>query len=288
MTDLIVADGFDLAELAAELGASSEGNSGARLPRLTTNRRIKDDDGNRLELGHFYLTGQDKTAYATSVKFRPLSHHFQYVLYNAEEKKMENWTIQAANFQEEFRDVKGTIRCGRPESKVMNKMTAEERKKFKAIKNVRLIRGLVSFVGTTPDGEEITYDNQPCLVKLSGQNNFQVTDKGVYSRFDTQVRDRIPRGYEMWNFELDVTSEEHFSDDGSVFWHTFEWSIDPKNPLPLDQKTYDSIVYIAEMVREENKEVDARYFNAIKESADIQGAMDALGDDLEADFEDVA
>lgn len=288
MTDLIVADGFDLAELAAELGASSEGNSGARLPRLTTNRRIKDDDGNRLELGHFYLTGQDKTAYATSVKFRPLSHHFQYVLYNAEEKKMENWTIQAANFQEEFRDVKGTIRCGRPESKVMNKMTAEERKKFKAIKNVRLIRGLVSFVGTTPDGEEITYDNQPCLVKLSGQNNFQVTDKGVYSRFDAQVRDRIPRGYEMWNFELDVTSEEHFSDDGSVFWHTFEWAIDPKEPLPLDQKTYDSIVYIAEMVREENKEVDARYFNAIKESADVQGAMDALGDDLEADFEDVA
>jgi hypothetical protein len=288
MTDLIVADGFDLAELAAELGASSEGNSGARLPRLTTNRRIKDDDGNRLELGQFYLTGQDKTAYATSVKFRPLSHHFQYVLYNAEEKKMENWTIQAANFQEEFRDVKGTIRCGRPDGKVMNKMTAEERKKFKDVKNVRLIRGLVSFVGTTPDGEEITYDNQPCLVKLSGQNNFQVTDKGVYSRFDKQVRDRIPRGYEMWNFELDVTSEEHFSDDGSVFWHTFEWAIDPKNPLPLDQKTYDSIVYIAEMVRDENKEVDARYFNAIKESADIQGAMDALGDDLEADFEDVA
>lgn len=288
MTDLIVAEGFDLSDLAAEMGAATSGSSGARLPRLTTNRRIKDDDGNRLELGHFYLTGQDKTAYAASVKFRPLSHHFQYTQYNADEKKMENYTVQVSNWQEELRDIKGTIRCGRPDSKILNKMTAEQKKKYKDIKNVRLIRGLVSFVGKTASGEEVVYENQPCLVKLSGQNNFQSTDKGVYARFDKQVRDRIPRGYEMWHFELDVTSEEHFSDDGSVFWHTFEWSLDPKNPIPLDQKTYDSIVYIAEMVRDENAEVDAKYFEAIKEQADIQGALDALGDDLENDFEDVA
>ena len=187
-----------------------------------------------------------------------------------------------------MRDVKGTIRCGRPDSKTLNKMTAEEKKKYKDVKNVRLIRGLVSFVGKTPDGEHIAYENQPCLVKLSGQNNFQSTDKGVYSRFDTQVRNRIPRGYEIWNFELDVTAEEHFSDDGSVFWHTFEWSLDPKNPLPVDQKIYDSIVYIAEMVRDENAEVNEAYFNAIKEQADIQGAIDALSDNLDDDFEDVA
>ena len=288
MTELIVADGFDLQDLAAEMGASAEKTQGARLPRLTTNRRIKDDDGNRLELGHFYLTGQDETAYAESVKFRPLSHHFQYVKYNTEEKKMENWTVQASNFREEFRDVKGTIRCGRPDGKVMNKMTADQRKKYKDVKNVRLIRGLVSFVGKTPAGEEVTYDNVPCLVKLSGQNNFQVNEKGVYARFDKQVRDVIPRGYEMWNFELDVTSKEHFSDDGSVFWHTFEWSLDPKSPLAVDQTVYDSIVYIAEMVRSENDAVNASYFDAIKRTVDVQGAMDAIGDDLEADFEDVA
>lgn len=288
MTELIVADGFDLQDLAAEMGASAEKTQGARLPRLTTNRRIKDDDGNRLELGHFYLTGQDETAYAESVKFRPLSHHFQYVKYNTEEKKMENWTVQASNFREEFRDVKGTIRCGRPDGKVMNKMTADQRKKYKDVKNVRLIRGLVSFVGKTPAGEEVTYDNVPCLVKLSGQNNFQVNEKGVYARFDKQVRDVIPRGYEMWNFELDVTSKEHFSDDGSVFWHTFEWSLDPKSPLAVDQKVYDSIVYIAENVRSENDAVNASYFDAIKRTVDVQGAMDAIGDDLEADFEDVA
>lgn len=288
MTELIVADGFDPQDLAAEMGASAEKTQGARLSRLTTNRRIKDDEGNRLELGHFYLTGQDETAYAESVKFRPLSHHFQYVKYNTEEKKMENWTVQAPNFREEFRDVKGTIRCGRPDGKVMNKMTADQRKKYKDVKNVRLIRGLVSFVGKTPSGKEVTYDNVPCLVKLSGQNNFQVTDKGVFARFDKQVRDIIPRGYEMWNFELDVTAKEHFSDDGSVFWHTFEWSLDPKEPLSVDQKVYDSIVYVAEMIRSENDVVNASYFDAIKSNVEVQGAMDALGDDLEADFEDVA
>ena len=288
MTDLIVADGFNLNELASEMGASAEKQQSARLPRLVTNRRIKDESGNRLELGEFYLTDQDKTAYASSVKFRPLSHHFQYSQYNQDEKKMENWTIQASSFREEFRDVKGTLRCGRPDGKAMKAMTAEQRKKYSDIKNVRLVRGLVSFVGKTADGEEVTYDNLPCLVKLSGQNNFQASDKGVYSRFDSQVRDVIPRGFDMWNFELGVTSKEHFSDDGSVFWHTFEWSLDPKAPMAITQDVYDSIVYVAELVRAENAVVDKSYFDAIKEQSVFQGAMDALGDDLEADFEDVA
>jgi hypothetical protein len=67
-----------------------------------------------------------------------------------------------------------------------------------------------------------------------------------------------------------------------------EWKLDPKSPLKVDQKIYDSIVYLAEQVRTENNEVDAKYFDAIKEQAGIQGAMDALGDDLTADFEEVA
>lgn len=288
MTDLIVADGFNLSDLAAEMGTRSESNQGAKFPRLTTNRRIKDENGNRLELGDFYLTGQDVTAYASSVKFRPLSHHFQYVHYDQDEKKFVNFTRQVSNFKEELRDINGTLRCGRPDASVMKTMTREQKAKYKDIKNVRLIRGLVSFVGKTVDGTEVTYDNQPCLVKLSGQNNFQSTDKGIYARFESQVRDRVPRGYDLWNFELDVTSKEHTSDDGSVFWHTFEWSLDPKAPMTLDQNTYDSIVYIASMVRDENADVDAKYFAAIKEKSGLQGAMDALGDDLDADFEEVA
>ena len=288
MTDIIVAEGFNLDTLAAEMGASTEAKSNSRLPMLRTNRRMKDENKNRLELGDFYLTGQDKIAYASSVKFRPLSHHFQYSQYDSIQEKYVNWTRQVLNWQEELRDIKGTIRCGRPESRVMNAMTREEKAKYKDIKNVRIVRGLVSFTGKTSDGEEVVYENEPCMVKLTGQNNFASTDKGIYARFDAQVRDLVPRGYELWNFELDVTSDEHTSDDGSVFWHTMEWKLDPKSPLKVDQKIYDSIVYLAEQVRTENNEVDAKYFDAIKEQAGIQGAMDALGDDLTADFEEVA
>jgi hypothetical protein len=58
--------------------------------------------------------------------------------------------------------------------------------------------------------------------------------------------------------------------------------------VAVDQKVYDSIVYIAENVRAENDVVNTAYFDAIKSNVDVQGAMDAIGDDLEADFEDVA
>ncbi len=288
MSDLVVVDGFELDDLAAEMGAEKDGISGAYLPRLVTNRRLKDSNNRKLEQGKFYLTGQDVETFADSVKFRPLSHHYQYTQYDSDENKMVCQTRQVPNWKEELRDTRGTIRCGRPDSKIVNSMTKEERKKYKDIKNVRLIRGLVTYEGTTVSGDVVQHDNVPCVVKLSGQNNFQSTEKGVYSRFDSQVRERIPRGYELWNFELDITAEEHTSDDNQMFWHTMEWSFDPKAPLAVDQKVYDSIVFIAEMIRQENDAVDKAYFNSIKESADISGALNALGEDLDADFEDVA
>ena len=290
--NLIVADGFNLADLAAEMGATAEEQtSGARLPLLKTNRRIKDENKKSLPLGAFYLTGQDKIAYAVSevgkpiVKFRPLSHHFQYTHYDAEKDKFVSKSRQIASFTEEARSTNGMLRCGKPDGKTMRTLTSEERTKYKAIKNTRLIRGLVSYTGETAEGEKVTYTNEPCLIKLTGQNNFASSDKGVYARFDAQVRDLIPRGYEMWNFDLDIHADEHTSDDGSMFWHTFEWTLNPKDPQAMTQDVYDSVVHIAETIRKENAEVDAAYFDAVKQQAGIDGAIRSLGDDLDDDFE---
>lgn len=289
MSDLVLVEGFNLQDIAAELGATTEQQgSGARLPSLRINRAVEDAEGRNLPRGAFFLSGQDVTAYADSVKFRPLSHHFQYMQYDATEKKYVNWTRQISSFKEEARDIKGTLRCGRPDSKAMNQLTREEKQRFKDIKNVRLVRGIVSFTGKTLDGEEITYENVPCLLRLTGQNNFQSSDKGVYAPFDAQFRDRIPRGYEIWNFELDLTSKKHRSEDGQTIWYTIEYNMDPKNPLPISQEIYDSIVYVTTMVREENAEVDKKYTEALMGNRGFDDAIDALGSSLDDDLEDVA
>lgn len=289
MNNIVAVEGFNLSDLAAEMGARSNAeSSGARIPSLRVNRAVEDKDGRELPRGHFFLTGQDETAYAESVTFRPLSHHFQYMEYDAADKKYTCWTRQISDFKEEARDIRGTLRCGRPDSKTMNSLTREEKQRYKNIKNIRLVRGLVSFVGKTLDGKEVTYENVPCLLRLTGQNNFRGTDKGIYAPFDAQVKDRIPRGYEMWNYELTLTSQKHRSDDGETIWYTIEYAMDPKNPLAISQEVYDSIVYLTTMVRQENAEVDAQYAKALMGDRTYDDAMDALDGSLDDDLEDVA
>lgn len=289
--DLIIEDGFSLADLSAELGAGTEKEQGARMPLLKMNRRIKDDNKNMLPLGAFYLTGQDKEAFCVSdaenpcVTIRALSHHFQYSHYDSKSEKYISRSLQIPNFRTEARDTVGTLRCGKPDGKAMQQLTSDERAKYKEIKNTRLVRALVTMTGKTADGETVNYTNEPCLIKLTGQNNFAQKDGGVYARFDAQVRDLIPRGYDLWQFDLKVHSDEHTSPDGSLFWYTMEYSFNPKDPQKLDQKLVDSLKHVAETVREENAEVDRLYKAAVMDSVASAGAMTALGDDLEADFE---
>ena len=76
-------DSAAIAELASQMGANSTtkpGNSNvSRLPQLVINSQVDDDDGNSLPRGHFTIKGVDTNAFAETVTFRPLSHHFQYL-----------------------------------------------------------------------------------------------------------------------------------------------------------------------------------------------------------------
>ena len=94
-------------------------------------------------------------------------------------------------------------------------------------------------------------------------------------------------GFEMFHFEVTLTTKKHKNDAG-VMWYTFEYAFDPTQPLTVTQDIYDSIVAVAELVREENKKVDAAYMKAIRGAVDDLDDYQVLGDDLDDDLEDVA
>ena len=286
MNDLTTFNPADLADLAKELGATSSARTTQRIPVLRINRLVEDDDGRLLPRGQIFLSG-DTPAYTDKVTFRPLSHHFQYSKYDSVTKKYTCWTRQIADWGDEPRDTKGTLRCGKPDGKTLKLLGSEERTKYKDVQLVRLVRGLVSYTGKTIDGQEVTVENQPCILKLSGQNNFQSGEKKPYAPFEEQFKNRIPKGFEMFHFEVTLTTKKHKNDAG-VMWYTFEYAFDPTQPLTVTQDIYDSIVAVAELVREENKKVDAAYMKAIRGAVDDLGDYEVLGDDLDDDLEDVA
>jgi hypothetical protein len=114
--------------------------------------------------------------------------------------------------------------------------------------------------------------------------------KGVnFSPFEEQVIDKMPKGKKLWDFNVDVTASR--KKNGSVVYYLLNFEPDLGNPVGMDQVTYDTMLHIVGMIKEENERIESKHRNAVSNKAVDVGALKAveiLEDeaDLEADLED--
>lgn len=272
-----VIDKAEEQKLAALLGAKEERSAGGgdRLPILKINSKRKDDQGRKLEQGLFMLQGgTDEPVYAEKVNIRVLSQLFQWIHFDPEESKMVNKTLMIPNFGCEARDMLGTVRCGKPTSKVLYEMPKAEQKKFADIKCYRQLRVLVSYTGKDADGDEHTVENVPAIMFLKGAN---------FNPFNDEVVKAIPRDANLYDYNIEVSAEE--MENGSVVYYVMHFSPDTKTKLPLDQQTYDTMLHMAQLIQKDNEYVDSQYKKALSNANADADAIDAL-DSLDADFDE--
>lgn len=272
--------------LAAKLGAGSNdklSSADVRLPELKIMNDEEDSQGNKIKpdpRGKMFLKGVGEEAYADSVSIRPLSSHIQYIEFN--DGGLENKSCMIESYNEEARDIKGTIACGHP---MRNGTTWEEflelpkddNKRFRDME-VRQIRALVTMAGKTADGAEVEYVDQPCIMFLKGSKK---------SGFWNQFHSKLPKNTAIFDFNVELTTK--FNKNGSVKWYTYEYNFDKKKPIQFDDKIADSLDYIAEIVDKENDSITKQYFEALKPSAEEQKVVAAkVNHSLEADFKTTA
>ena len=276
MSSLAVIDTAEQRELAAVLGTNdAPASSGDRLPILTVNTRRKDPQGRKIEEGKFFLKSEDEAVYADNVKIRVLSQLFQWIHFDSTEKKVVNRTIQIPNFRVEPRDQKGTLRCGKPTSKVLNELGKAEQKKYEDIKCNRILRVLVSYEGKDADGNSVTVENKPAIMFLKGAN---------FSPFEDEFVKALPRNANFYDYWCELSAEE--LENGSVTYYVMHFKPDLSETLPLDQDTYDTMVYMAQMIKRDNDRVESAYQNAIRGNQLDDDALDALEGDLADDLDD--
>ena len=268
----------DIAALAAQMGAkvanSSSANS-SRLPQLTINSQVDDDDGNPIPRGAFTIKGTEVAAYAETAMFRPLSHHFQYLHWDNVQKKLVNKSKIIASFGEEPIDMNGTLRCGKPISSQLRDMPPEQREKYAGITCFRQVRGLVSGEAKTATGEKVTWDNEPVILMLKGTN---------FNPFDDEFIKVVPANRNLWDYQCELSSKRH--KNGSVTWFTFQFKPDLKNPLGLDDKVVETIQVIADSIKSENNRIKKAYDAAVASQSLDRQALDAIQNSLDDDLED--
>lgn len=278
MSELVVIDAAKERALSAMLGLGGDADTSTNLPLLKINLEDEDDMGSPLPKGKFIITGQEDTVYADKVRIRPLSQMFQWVHYDPDQNKSVNRTLIIPNFRSEARDEKGGVKCGKPASKVL-KENPELAKQYKNITCFRLVHCLVSYVGKTASGEQITVENVPTLLRLKGAN---------FSGFEEQVVDKLPKGKKLYDFWVEVSASK--KKNGSVTYYVYDYAVDLGNPVALDQPTYDTMLHIVEIVKAENARVQTKYDQAVRGGSIDSAAMSAVdfidSDSLEGDLED--
>ena len=267
MTELALHEnGLSLSDISAELGAAST-STGPSIPNLAMNY-----DGENGPMGAFYLkTGQDQ-AYATEgVKFRAFSNHIQYQHWG-DDNTLVNKSLLIKNGREEARDQLGTVNCGMPEYDDLIQLDKKQREKYDGIDKFRVVRGLVSYIGKTADGREITIENQPCVLSVKRKN---------YGPFWHDVIKKLPQGMNLWDFESILSKDTQTNVHGKKYY-IMHFAPQFGSPIEMDQITYDSLSHVTSLITSENRKIEEAYKNAwLQNSKDEQS--DRIVDTLDSD-----
>lgn len=278
MNELVAVDPNEEAKLAALLGGNAKENTNnARLPKLKANQDRKDEQGNSLPIGQLYLTNTDEPVFAEKVTIRPLSQMFQWIQYDPAAKGVANKTLLIPNFRCEARDMKGGIRCGKPTSKELRDASEEIKKKHENTTCFRQVRALISYTGKNATGDEVTVEPTPAILMLKGTN---------FNPFEDEYIKRLPRGSNFYDYEAEVSAEE--LKNGSVYYYVMHFKPKLSKALPLDQKTFDTMKVIGNMIEAENNLVDSMHQKALRQSQTDDDAIDAIASvsSLEEDLQD--
>jgi|TARA_A100001015_G_scaffold174075_1_gene193536 hypothetical protein len=278
MNEIAVIDKASELELARMLGTNNS-NDNDRVPRIKYCMDRKDNQGRSLAdfYMNMYLENQDDPIYSDSISIRVLSQKFQWLEYDPEKEITRNKTILVNRLLDEARDQLGSVRCGKPVSKVLRAMPEDEQKKFQNIKCQRQLRCLVSYTGKTADGESHSVENIPALFVLRGSN---------FMGFEDEVIKKMPRSRNFYEFNIEVSYEEMKT--GTVYYPVYHFNPDLANLIPLDEETVETMQVFAEQIKQENDQIERAHRNAMEkrnlndDAADaIDGvAYESLDDDL--------
>ena len=271
-------DADELATLRRSMGVDPTADRGMQLPELKVMLDDEDANGQRLPKGSFYIKGHGtENVYAKEVNIRVMAHHFQYVDFDGEAKKVRNKTILATSFRSDFPDVKGTLRCGRPASKVFKELSDDAKKKYESITCYRILRGIISYEGETQSGEKVKIENVPFIVRLKGSN---------FMGFDEEFASKLQSGRDLWDYWTTLSLER--KKNGSVTYFVFHYAPQFQTPAVFDMPTVETIRAFSAMVSGENDRIMESHRTALTKAYDTDEIYDTISGDLEGDLQDVA
>lgn len=278
MNEIVAVDTALLAELDRlndDGRSTAPQQDGVNFPILKVNYKKVDKDGNKVTKGILTINHPDGNLYAESVWFRPLLQSFKWQNYDFDNNQMVVETIEVRNlFLEEPIDTKGSIRCGKPQAKLMSE---DDKQKHKNVSFSRILRGLLKGEMKDAKGKTHTVENLPVVMFLKGANR-----DGIENEYMT----KLPKGEHMRDHWVNLTVEER--QNGSVDYYVIHYVGDMEERCAMDQPTVETIQVITNQIENKNKAIREQYTEALRSNDLDNSAIDALQDALGEELKDAS
>jgi hypothetical protein len=244
--ELVPAGAGSLADLMKMIGQGQAEQQTSRWPFLKINRDADDDEGNSLPVGTFtmYSKQAGKRVYGKPALLRPLLNRYQYRLFDPDKEQYINNSIIFTDFGEDIPDEQGGFKCGKVSAKNLDTLTTLQAQAQKNIKCFRLVYGLVSLNGVTPEGEKITVDNEPVVWKVRGSNFMPIGE--VFESLRKQKK-------LLFNYQISLDLERQKK--GSNVYYVAKPTLANDDPIPLLSVDMDLLKEFITDIENQNAEI---------------------------------
>ncbi len=255
----------DRAEMMRLTGQADEDQPKQGLSRLNINYETDTDEGHSLKKGTWKVYYDGEFVYADSVEFRPLVRTFEWSVWDQEESKFSNRSIQAPSLDYQFPDISGGNKCGRL-TKSDEEQLGEDHPQTLASRLAtcnQVFYAVITMKGKTAEGKDVEIKDYP-VVTYFKRSGFRPAREAIQKLGNTPMNEVV--------FEL--TTKRHKMGSVTYFTPVFTQA----KSVRLDGPTTEMLTMFLETIKASNANILDQHREAAKAKANEEEV------DLAADF----
>ena len=255
----------DRAEMMRLTGQADEDQPKQGLSRLNINYETDTDEGHSLKKGTWKVYYDGEFVYADSVEFRPLVRTFEWSVWDQEEGKFSNRSIQAPSLDYQFPDISGGNKCGRL-TKSDEEQLGEDHPQTLASRLAtcnQVFYAVITMKGKTAEGKDVEIKDYP-VVTYFKRSGFRPAREAIQKLGNTPMNEVV--------FEL--TTKRHKMGSVTYFTPVFTQA----KSVRLDGPTTEMLTMFLETIKASNANILDQHKEAAKAKANEEEV------DLAADF----
>lgn len=248
-------------------GQADEDTPKAGLSRLNINYETETDEGQALKKGAWKVFHDGEFIYADTVDFRPLVRTYEWSVWDQDEGKFTNRSVQAPSLDYQFPDIQGGNKCGRL-TKSEEEQLGEDHPKTLASRLAtcnQVFYASITMEGKTADGREVKLENYP-VVSYFKRSGFRPAREAI---------ERLGRNTLMNEVIFELGTKRNKM--GSVTYYTPVFT--QKDTVAMDDDAMELMSMFLETVKASNNNILEQHKEALKAKASEEEV------DLAADFQ---